>query len=319
MKIVQTNIKNPDYIQLDIDSLKIGERLVFNIFIRREKNYVLIIEAGTILSKKLYDNLQKQEALYISKQDDNKQKLTWKTLYTHIQHNKNDLKKSLNFLYDINNELFSDFLNSKEDVVDLACIGEIIKSIVFLVKDNPAYLKETIPNFSDDYELAYHSLHVTIYAITLSHFLNLSDKELIQIGTAGILHDIGYKEIDKSIRNKNSKLSLEDIKTIQKHSKNSTTFAKKNYIDDSYILDAIMHHHECYDSTGYPDQLDSSDISTFAAILCISDVFDALTNNRSYRKKYSTFDALKIMMREESMVNKFNQKYLAIFLKSFLK
>ncbi len=52
MKIVQTNIRNPDYIQLDIDSLKIGEMLVFNIFIRREKNYVLIIEAGTILSKK---------------------------------------------------------------------------------------------------------------------------------------------------------------------------------------------------------------------------------------------------------------------------
>ncbi len=319
MKIVQTNIKMPSYIRLKIESLNIGSILVFDVFIKRENNYVVIIEAGTILSQNLYTKLQKQEALYISKKDENRQELSYKTLYAHIKYNKHDFKKSLDFLYDISNQLFADFLNSKEDTINLAALGEILKSIIFLVKDNPKYLKETITHFSDNYELAYHSLHVCIYSISLGHFLHLNDKELLQIGTAGILHDGGVKKIDESIRNKDSKLSMQEMEVVQHHSKDSSNIAKKNYIDDPYILDAILHHHECYDTTGYPDHLEGKDISKFASIISISDVFDALTNNRSYRKKYSTFDALKIMMKEESMVDKFNQKYLKIFLKSFLK
>ncbi len=319
MKIVQTNIRKFSHIRLNIDSLKIGDILVFDIFIKRKNNYVVIIEAGAVLSQNLYTKLQKQDLLYISKKDENKQELSYKTLYTYIKHNKNDLKKSLDFLYDINNQLFTEFLNSKEDLINLASLGEILKSIIFLVKDNQSYLKETIPHFSDNYELAYHSLHVSIYSISLGHFVHLNNEELLQLGTAGILHDLGYKKLNESIHNKDSKLSIEETEAIQQHSKYSSNIAKKNYIHDPYILDGILHHHECYDATGYPDHLGGKEISIFASIISISEVFDALTNNRSYRKKYSTFDALKIMMKEESMVNKFNQKYLTTFLKSFLK
>jgi HD-GYP domain-containing protein (c-di-GMP phosphodiesterase class II) len=187
------------------------------------------------------------------------------------------------------------------------------------LKNNLNYLKETIPHFCDEYELAYHSLHVTIYAISLSYFLNLDDEQLLQVGTAALLHDVGIKKINESIPNKDSKLSLEELEAIHQHTKYSSEIAGKNYIHDPYILNAIMHHHEYHDATGYPDQLESKDISDFASTLCISDVFDALTSNRPYRKKYSTFDALKIMMQEESMVNRFNQKYLKVFLQSLLK
>jgi HD-GYP domain-containing protein (c-di-GMP phosphodiesterase class II) len=76
-----------------------------------------------------------------------------------------------------------------------------------------------------------------------------------------------------------------------------------------------MHHHESHDGTGYPDALLSEEISPFASILSVCDVFEALTNDRPYRKKYSTFNALKIMMKDDEMVNKFNQEYLKSFLK----
>ena len=131
MKIVQTNITNLNYIQLDIDSLKIGENLVFNVFIKREDDYIVIIEAGTILSEVLFKKLQNKDRLYIFKKDENKQELTYKTLYTHIRYNKNDLKKSLHLLYDVNTQLFTDFLNSAEDIIDLAYLKEIVKSIIF--------------------------------------------------------------------------------------------------------------------------------------------------------------------------------------------
>ena len=138
----------------------------------------------------------------------------------------------------------------------MASLDEIIKSIIFLLQDNPSYLKETIPHFLDNYELDYHSLHVSIYSISLGHFLHLKNEELLQLGTAGLLHDLGYKKINESIRNKNSKLSLEEMEVMQKHNKYSSDIVQKNYIYDPYILDAIMHHHECYDTTGYPDRLE---------------------------------------------------------------
>ena len=80
MKIVQTTIRKPSHTRLNIDSLKIGDILVFDVFIKRENSYVVIIEAGTILSEKLYTNLQKQDTLYISKKDENKQELSYKNI-----------------------------------------------------------------------------------------------------------------------------------------------------------------------------------------------------------------------------------------------
>jgi len=320
MKVLQANINySNSYSKLDVNSLKIGATLVFNILIKRDKNYVVIIEAGTILSEKLYEKLKKQDVLYVSKKDGKKQQLTCESLYTYVNYNKDDLKKSLYFLYEINKEVFTDFLDSQENMIDVPCLEEIVKSIILLLNHNPNYLKDTIPHFVNEYEISYHSLHVSIYAICLAHFLNLTDDQLVQIGLAGLMHDTGTKKINDSIKNKDSKLDFKETEAVQKHSNYSIDIARRNNINDPYILDAILHHHECHDGSGYPDRLESKDISDFSSILSICDVFDALTSERPYRKDKSTFDALKIMMKEESMVYKFNQRYLKIFLQSFLK
>ena len=79
MKIRQASIDHLNsYIPFNIDSLEIGATLLFNLFIRRENNYVIIIESGTLLSADLYVKLKKQEQLYISKMDEEKETLTCK-------------------------------------------------------------------------------------------------------------------------------------------------------------------------------------------------------------------------------------------------
>ncbi|MCD6172164.1 MAG: HD domain-containing protein [Sulfurimonas sp.] len=320
MKIVQTKINYASsYIKLDITSLNIEELLVFNILIHRNDDYVIIIEAGTMLSETLYAKLKKQDKVYISKKDKDKQYFTYKTLLTYIKYNKDNLKKSLELLYEINNKIFNNFLDSNENIINIMAIEEIAKSIIFLVKNNSEYLKNTISNLNDSSELAYHSIHVSMYAINLGYFLNLNQLQLSQIGIASLLHDIGIKMIDKNIIDKNAKLNIKELEVVHQHSKYSSDIATKNHIHDPYIIDAIMHHHESHDGTGYPSALKSKDISNFASILSISDVFDALTNKRSYREKNSTFNALKIMMQDTSMINKFNQEYLKVFLQAFLK
>jgi HD-GYP domain-containing protein (c-di-GMP phosphodiesterase class II) len=215
----------------------------------------------------------------------------------------------------VTEQLFDMFLKNKDNKINLNCVELIVKSIIYLIKYDPIFIKNTMPYFKNEHMLKNHSLHVAIYALTLGHALKLSDEQLLKLGTAGLLHDVGFKKIDDAIINKESHLSAAETSIVQKHVLYSVEIIKQNKIHDPYILDAVMHHHERYDGSGYPNNLLKDEISDFASILAICDVFDAMTNNRAHRKNYSSFDALKLMMRDSEMVNRFNQKYLHMSIK----
>jgi HD-GYP domain-containing protein (c-di-GMP phosphodiesterase class II) len=319
MKIFQANIKyQTSYDILDVNSLRVDCVVPFNIFIKKENNYVVILEAGTLLTEKIQKMLLEKENIYVSKKEADKQILSCDTLQSYLEYNQNNLLKTLEFLTEVNSSLFTDYLENTEDKIDTECVRNIVKSITFLIKHNPDYLKKTIAHFQSDSDLANQALYVAIYAVNLGFFLKFTDDQLLRLGIAALLRDLGFKKIDEDIKNKTSKLSEEETKLVQKHPEISVKIAQQNKIADPYILNAIMHHHECNDTSGYPGHLPSENISHGAAILSICDVFNALTNDRPYRKKYSSFEALELMIKDESMGPKFNQKYIKTFLKSLL-
>lgn len=313
VKKIKTHI---DFLEFDLNNLTLGEIIVHDIFIKRAGNYVIIIEAGTVLSELLLKRLQNQDALYICESDSDKATLTDVSLLTYIQFNRHSPRKILEFIYRVNNVIFEAFLNSKDDHIDIKALQNISNALIYLVQANKYYLRDSIPHLSDEYALPYHSIHVAIYAINIGNFLQFSNAELAELALAGLLHDTGSKIYEASIKTKNDALDLKEIELVQQHPKLSTQIAKKNHVHDPYILDAIMHHHESYDGSGYPNKLQSNDISKLASILCISDVFDALTNKRVHREGYSSFEALKLMLHDESMADKFNTRYLKVFLRS---
>ncbi len=317
MRVVQKKIKSGDcYTLLDLDSLSVGNVMVFDVFIKKSNDYIIIIEAGTLLSQSLYTKLQNQEKLFVFKEDKNKLSLTCESLKFYVKHNQDNLEKRIKLIYEINSQLFNNFLENKDNKFDINCVNSIVKSIFYLVKYDEKFLKNTMPHFIQEHNLPNHFLHVAIYAMSLGNSLKLNSKELLQLGNAALLHDVGLKRIDDSLIHKSNLLDNMELKEVHKHSQYSVEIIKHNDIHDPYILDAVMHHHEQYDGNGYPEQLEEEDISTFASILAISDVFDALTTNRSYREQYSSFDAIKMMLKDASMVNKFNRKYIQILLKS---
>ncbi len=242
--------------------------------------------------------------------------LTCDSLKFYINYNKNNPEKRIEFIYKLNNELFNNYLAKKDNKFDLKCVTLIVKSILFLIKYDENFLINTMPHFTHEHTLPNHSFHVATYAINLGNLLNLNSKKLLQLGTAALLHDVGLKKIDNSLITKSTKLNIAELEEIHKHTQYSVKIIKQNNIYDPYIIDAIMHHHEQYDAKGYPDQLDKKDISVFASILSICDVFDALTSSRPYREQYTSFDAIKLMLKDSSMSGKFNRKYLKLLLKS---
>jgi len=317
MKIVQSRMKSSKiHSFLNVENLVVGQYMVFDIYIKKEDNYIIIIEKGTLLTESLYSKLLKQEKLFIKKSDENNQVLSCDNLKIYVKNTWKDLKKTLEYINTINDEIFSNFMESSEDLIDIDCVRSLIESLIFLIAKEEQGLKRLIPEFIHKDELKYHSLHVAIYSITIASRARMEPNKLVKLGIAALLHDIGKKKVSESIINKNEELTIAELETIHLHPQYSVELLRKNNIHDPYIVDAVLHHHESCDGTGYPNRLVQNKINDFALIISVADVFDALTSTRVTRDAYKSFDALSMMMKDEMMANKFDLKYLQYFLKS---
>jgi len=137
-----------------------------------------------------------------------------------------------------------------------------------------------------------------------------------QLGYAGMLHDLGKSKIDTAIINKKSMLSDIEIIKIREHPEIGYKLAKELGISNEKILNAIRHHHERLDGSGYPNKIRSHEINIYAKIISICDVFDALTTKRSYKDALGTFEAFKLMKLEKYH---FDNELLKKFIKLFVK
>jgi HD-GYP domain-containing protein (c-di-GMP phosphodiesterase class II) len=303
--------------EFSITDIEIDSILPYHIYIKQEKNFVIIVEAGTLIDDIVYHALKAQKALYFSKKDIDKRKPGFQNLELYIEYAKDNPKYCIKLLYKTSELFFDKFFSSKKNEFNSENVISIIKSIVFLIEHNKNFVKENVSYLKDDNLIAHHSLQVCIYALNLGILLKMKHDDLIDLGIASYLHDVGMKIIGKDLMLKNSSLSVQELETMHKHCLYSVQIVMYNNIHGHNIIKGIKHHHENYDGTGYPDGLGQKDIGQFASIISISDVFDALTSQRPYRDKMSSYDALVYMLKSEDMKNKFNSTYIKVFIKLF--
>ena len=126
----------------------------------------------------------------------------------------------------------------------------------------------------------------------------MSIKQCKNIFIAGLFHDVGKFRLDQNILNKKEKLTAAEFEHIKQHVVLGVELLRKHNVKDE-IINIVEQHHERDDGTGYPKGLVENKICKEAKILRYADVYDALTSNRSYRKKYTRQQAIKIIMNEE--------------------
>jgi putative nucleotidyltransferase with HDIG domain len=142
-----------------------------------------------------------------------------------------------------------------------------------------------------------HSDRVATLALLLGKELGLTIHALKTIVAASLLHDLGKVKTPDEILKKAGKLSDEEFHKIRKHPELGVELLRgKEFPWD--IKPLILHHHEKINGKGYPLGLKGEDIPMGARIICIADVFDALTSDRVYRRAFDTAKALKIMEEE---------------------
>lgn len=136
-----------------------------------------------------------------------------------------------------------------------------------------------------------HSKNVARVAVMLSHGLKLSAREIQTIEYGALLHDIGKIGIPEAILNKNGKLEQKEYETIKTHPVIGITILQP--VDFLQGIRSIVHyHHERIDGKGYPGGLKGEGIPYEARIVSIADAWDAMTSDRSYRKRMSMERAL---------------------------
>jgi putative nucleotidyltransferase with HDIG domain len=141
-----------------------------------------------------------------------------------------------------------------------------------------------------------HSLLVTGVAVGFGMQLGLSHRDLKRLSFAGILHDIGKARIPVSILEKAGVLDDGEIDIVKQHPLLGSEALATTPGLPAEMIDAVIHHHEYLDGTGYPHGLKGGEISDLVRILTIADIFGALIERRSYKLPLQGDAAYQILL-----------------------
>ncbi|MBE3092884.1 MAG: diguanylate cyclase [Chloroflexi bacterium] len=148
-----------------------------------------------------------------------------------------------------------------------------------------------------DYETEEHSKRMEDLSLLLGKKVNLKGNELNELRLLAVLHDIGKISIPDSIIFKPGKLTSKEWEIIKKHPVIGYRVARSSP-DLIQIAKGILYHHERWDGKGYPEGLKGNKIPLISRIVAIVDAYDAMTNDRPYRKAMSKKKALGEIERE---------------------
>jgi putative nucleotidyltransferase with HDIG domain len=152
----------------------------------------------------------------------------------------------------------------------------------------------------DRYTLG-HCERVADYTCAIARTLGFDEQTLFWLRIGAMLHDVGKIHVPSDILNKAAPLTPAERAIIERHAA-----AGAELLHDVEfpwdVLPMIRHHHERWDGAGYPDGMAGDAIPLSARMLCVADVYDALTTHRPYRAAFSPADALAAMHADRGRV-----------------
>jgi HD-GYP domain-containing protein (c-di-GMP phosphodiesterase class II) len=165
---------------------------------------------------------------------------------------------------------------------------------------------------ADDYSYM-HSVAVCALMVALGRTLGLSDEQCREAGLAGLLHDMGKAAMPSDILNKPGKLTDDEFAVMRTHPERGHALLVAGQGASDLVLDVCLHHHEKIDGSGYPHGLAGDDISRFARMGAVCDVYDAVTSNRPYKPGW---DPAESIARMAAWQGHFDPAIFSAFVKS---
>jgi putative nucleotidyltransferase with HDIG domain len=142
-----------------------------------------------------------------------------------------------------------------------------------------------------------HSRRVRAFALEIGRELGLSAQELEVLGHAALFHDIGKLAVPDAILLKPALLDEREMAAMRRHAEEGAGIVSRlGFLADA--VPAILHHHERFDGTGYPDGLAGNDIPLGARVVHVADALDSMMTTRIYRRGWTLEAAVEELQRE---------------------
>jgi HD-GYP domain-containing protein (c-di-GMP phosphodiesterase class II) len=156
-----------------------------------------------------------------------------------------------------------------------------------------------------------HTERVTALAKLIGAKMKLSEEQLFNLEIGSLLHDVGMIGIPDNILQKPEPLKDADYARVKKHPEDGKKIIEPiGFLEQA--IPTVLYHHERFDGSGYPENLRGERIPLAGRIIAVSDVFDALTNDRPYRERLTVEQAVQLINDEAG--SKFDPVVVEAFL-----
>ncbi|MDO9055292.1 MAG: HD-GYP domain-containing protein [Sulfuricurvum sp.] len=294
-------MKQKKYKRIDKRLITEGSQIDFNLFLTNEtKNAMTIfLQSDSAVNGDTKVKLREVEMLYISEDEEEQyQSYVNKHLQSIARNSDIPTEQKARLIYEKASETIDAMFSNPESLKNVENAQPVVNNFIDIILNDTSAVESLMKITAHDYYTHTHSINVSIYTLSLGSFLGITGKELEVLGMAAILHDLGKSKIDYEIINKNGKLTEDEFMQMKNHPALGHEIALNLGISDERILSGIRHHHEKISGGGYPDNLNGEQISQFARIIGVCDVFDALSTKRSYKDPMSSFESLKLMKEQ---------------------
>lgn len=212
-----------------------------------------------------------------------------------------DFKSSINNIVELNSPINTDELLNNT------------KSLINQAKNSSYSTMDMLHNMRQYDDLTFaHSMNVSLICNVFGGWLKMKPEEIDLLTLCGMLHDLGKLKIPDSIIKKPEKLTTDEYQLVKTHTVEGYHILKAQGVNVHIANSALMHHEKC-DGSGYPLGLTADRIDTYAKIVGIVDVYDAMTSARIYRGPMCPFRVIELYENEGL------QKYDAHFILTFLE
>jgi HD-GYP domain-containing protein (c-di-GMP phosphodiesterase class II) len=314
------DVSDEGFFSVSVDSLHFLEKAPCDLFRRnRSGEYVLLAARHNALGRQIIDRLQVYgtEELFARSVDSAFYGQVVRASLDDLVNNPSVLPavKARAVQASCRDAMRRAFDDPRGPFIKQAC--DIVVPTVDLIVNDDQAAKYLVRLTAFDHATYIHSTNVGIFGVALARLFFGVDRshDMHNLGIGFFLHDLGKCRIPLEIINKPGPLTPEERRVINCHVEEGYRILGENGLITDEARTITLEHHEKDDGKGYPRGKKGSDIHPYARICRIADIYEALTAERPYHQKRSTFEALKIMKDHE--VADVDQRLFAYFVSLF--
>jgi HD-GYP domain-containing protein (c-di-GMP phosphodiesterase class II) len=313
-KVEKTETAVDRFLPVHLDSLRIDSILSFDLYIRAGTDYVLYRASNLPFTEENRSGLLQYnvKVLYVAgDMRHDYQEYLEANLKSIISDPAIQETTKAVIVYDSAKLLVKDVLNNPTLGENIRRSQGLVDSTVAFILTGRNAFHSLLRVMSFDYYTYTHSVNVCTFSLALAQFVGIEDtRELCELGTGALLHDVGKTMIPEAVLKKRTCLSEREWKLIRSHPQWGVDILKETNMIGEKSYHPVLEHHEREDGSGYPHGLKSGDIHPYSKIVAIADVFDAMTTRRVYRSAVPPFVALKEIFDQEGI---FDRSFLENF------